>query len=177
MTFSITKSDDPKGYRLEAQQLVAEPRGQLFEFFSDAFQLERLTPPWLHFSVATPKPITITAGTLIDYKLRVHGLPMRWRSKISVWEPPAQFVDEQVKGPYRSWHHRHVFEEVEGGTLVRDIVHYRVPFAFLTDVLVKRDLDQIFRYRREAMSRIFTVPDAEPSSSDRTLTSLRRIND
>jgi ligand-binding SRPBCC domain-containing protein len=97
------------------------------------------------------------AGTQIAYKLRLHGLPIRWRSKISNWDPPFQFVDEQVRGPYRYWHHLHTFDEVDGGTLVRDSVHYAVPFGFITHpLLVRRDLTKIFNHRRDTMSRLFT---------------------
>ncbi len=125
MSVIIQKSDhDPRGFCLTTELLVSDPREQVFEFFADAFQLETITPPWLHFSVQTPRPIEMKAATLIDYKLQLHGLPVRWRSKISVWQPPFRFVDEQVKGPYRYWHHLHTFEETEGGTLVSDIVRY-----------------------------------------------------
>lgn len=158
MTLEIKKSpDDPRGYRLTTELLVEEPRGQVFEFFADAFQLETITPPWLHFSVQTPRPIEMRTGALIDYKLRLHGLPIRWRSKISNWEPPFQFVDQQERGPYRYWHHLHTFEEVDGGTLVCDIVNYAVPLGFITHpLLVRRDLTKIFTYRRETLGRIFT---------------------
>ncbi len=158
MTLLIETSDrDPRGFRLTTELLVREPREQLFEFFADAFQLETITPPWLHFVVQTPRPIDMRAGTLIDYKLRLHGLPIRWRSKISTWEPPFQFIDEQVRGPYRYWQHLHTFDEVDGGTLVRDTVHYAVPFGFIMQpLLVRRDLTKIFQYRRDTMSRLFT---------------------
>jgi ligand-binding SRPBCC domain-containing protein len=158
MRVMIGKSDrDPSGYRLTTELLVKEPREQLFEFFADAFQLETITPPWLHFSVQTPQPIVMQPGTLIDYKLQLHGLPIRWRSKISDWDPPLQFIDEQVKGPYRYWHHLHSFDEVDGGTLVRDIVHYAVPFGFITHpLLIRCDLTKIFQHRHESMSSLFT---------------------
>ena len=156
--FTIEKSERASGgYRLTTELLVEEPREQLFEFFADAFQLETITPPWLHFSVESPRPIDMHAGTLIDYKLRLHGLPIRWRSKISDWEPPFQFVDEQVKGPYRYWYHLHTFDETARGTLIRDVVHYAVPCGFITHpLLVRRDLTKIFGFRREKMSHIFT---------------------
>ncbi len=158
MTVLITKSQkDRRGFCLTTELLVDEPRPQVFEFFADAHQLETITPPWLHFSVETPCPIEMCEGTPIDYRLRLHGLPIRWRSKISDWDPPFQFVDEQVKGPYHYWHHLHTFEEVAGGTMVRDVVHYSVPFGFVTHpLLVRRDLTKIFQYRRATMSDIFT---------------------
>lgn len=158
MTVVITKSDrDHKGFRLTTELLVEESRSRVFDFFADAYQLETITPAWLQFSVQTPPPIAMHAGTLIDYRLRLHGLPIRWRSKISSWEPPLQFVDEQVKGPYHYWHHLHTFEEVSGGTMVRDIVHYSVPLGFIVHpLLVRRDLTKIFEYRQETMAQIFT---------------------
>jgi len=158
MTVSISKSTrDPRGHCLSTELQVTEPRQQVFEFFADAFQLETITPPWLHFSVETPRPIDMCNGTLIDYKLRLHGLPIRWRSRISLLKPPFQFVDEQVKGPYRYWHHLHTFDDAEGGTLIRDLVHYAVPLGFITHpLLVRRDLTRIFGFRREEMCRIFS---------------------
>lgn len=163
MSIVIVKADRvPGGYRLTTELRVAEPREQVFGFFADAFQLETITPPWLHFAVQTPRPIEMRSGTIIDYKLRLHGWPIRWRSKISLWEPPFQFVDEQVRGPYRCWHHLHTFDEVDGGTLVRDVVHYAVPLGFITHpLLVRRDLTKIFQYRRETMHGVFTpIPNS-----------------
>ncbi len=157
MSIVIERSDrERRGYRLTAELLLAEPREQVFEFFADAYQLEAMTPPWLNFTVQTPRPIAMQDGTLIDYSLRVYGLPIRWQSRISHWQPPQQFVDEQVKGPYRRWHHLHAFEEVEGGTLVRDVVDYAVPLSFLVHPFVRRDLIRIFNFRRETMSQVFT---------------------
>ena len=124
---AIQFSKSPRGgYRLTTGQFLPYPRDQVFEFFADAFQLEALTPPFLRFKVLTAPPIRIQAGTLVDYRLRLHGIPLRWRSRISVWEPPIRFVDEQLRGPYRRWYHEHSFEEVDGGTLCRDIVDYSV---------------------------------------------------
>lgn len=144
------------GFRLVAAQFLPRPREELFEFFGDAFQLEAITPPWLRFAVLTPKPIVIAAGTLIDYRLKLHGLPIRWRSVISAWEPPIRFVDEQVRGPYRRWHHEHHFEPVPGGTLCRDIVDYAVSGGSLVDAwLVRPDLRRIFLYRRRALAERF----------------------
>ena len=167
MSVVIDRSDrDPSGYQLTTELVLKEPRQQVFDFFADAFQLETITPPWLHFSVRTPAPIVMQPGTLIDYTLRLHGLPIRWRSEISSWDPPFQFVDQQVSGPYRYWHHLHTFEEVDGGTLVRDIVHYAVPFGFITHpLLVRRDLTKIFQYRHQTMSRLFTPLPCDTTSA------------
>ena len=158
MSVTITKSEErSKGYRLVAELTVAEPLEKVFEFFADAFQLETITPEWIKFAVTTPRPIEMREGTLINYKLRLHGIPIRWQSRISVWEPSRQFVDEQVKGPYRYWHHLHTFEKTENGTLVRDEVDYAFPLGFLLHpLLVRRDLTKIFEFRRQTLGRIFT---------------------
>lgn len=127
------------------------PRGihEVFGFFSDAYRLEDITPPWLHFHVLTPKPVPMFSGTKIDYKLRLHGFPIRWQSEISEWQPPHRFVDRQLRGPYRLWHHLHTFEERDGGILVKDRVDYAVLGGPLIHWLaVKRDLEHIFTYRR-----------------------------
>ena len=156
MNVSITRSErDPRGFCLTTQLLVAQPRSKVFEFFADAHEVETITPPWLYFSVRTPSPIEMQAGTLIDYRLRLHGLPIRWRSKISVWEPPCRFVDEQVRGPYAYWHHLHTFSELDGGTLVADTVHYAVPCSWIAHPLVRRDLRNIFQYRCDTMKQLF----------------------
>lgn len=150
-------ADNSRGFKLCAELQVAESPEQLFEFFSDAFQLESITPPWLHFSVESDRPIQMSSGTLIDYRLRLHGLPIRWRTLISIWEPPFRFVDEQVRGPYRYWRHEHTFEPHGGGTIVRDIVRYGVPLGRLVHPLfVKHDLRRIFEYREQRLSSIFT---------------------
>jgi ligand-binding SRPBCC domain-containing protein len=111
-----------KIYRIERETFLSRPRPEVFELFADAGNLEELTPPWLSFEVVTPRPIEMAVGRFIDYRLKVRGVPVRWRSVISVWEPPVRFVDEQVRGPYRRWHHEHLFEERDGGTAVVDRV-------------------------------------------------------
>jgi ligand-binding SRPBCC domain-containing protein len=142
--------------RLSAELYLPQPRDEVFAFFADATRLEDLTPPWLHFHVLTPPPIHMHEGTLIDYRLRVHGLPMRWQSRISVWDPPYQFVDEQTRGPYRLWRHAHQFEVCGSGTLCRDIVEYRAPGGWLVDrVFVRADLRKIFSYRQRRLAELF----------------------
>lgn len=147
---------DAGGYRLEAQLLLPQPREQLFEFFADAFELETITPPWLQFAVVSRAPIQMAEGTLIDYRLRLHGIRIRWQSRISAWEPPYRFVDEQTRGPYRRWHHEHRFDEVNGGTLCRDVVHYKVTGGALVNALfVRSDLRKIFTFRQQKLSELF----------------------
>lgn len=133
------------------------PPEKIFPFFADAGNLDALTPPWLNFHIVTPLPITMRAGTLIDYHLRVRGLPLRWRTRINVWQPSQRFVDEQLRGPYRQWIHEHTFEARDGGTVARDVVYYSVPFDFLVHRrLVRPDVDKIFAYRRQELVKKFS---------------------
>jgi ligand-binding SRPBCC domain-containing protein len=136
-------------YRLDTWLWLPLPRADVFAFFANAKNLERITPSFLAFRILTPMPLDMRSGTLIDYRVGLRGLPMKWRSKITTWEPPVRFVDVQVRGPYREWKHTHSFEERDGGTLVVDTVEYtlRGP-AFITKVinrlLVAPDLTRIF---------------------------------
>ncbi len=134
------------------------PPDELFPFFADAANLNSITPPWLHFRVVTPPPIVMREGTLIDYRLRVRGLPLSWRTLIKEWQPPHCFVDEQLRGPYRQWIHKHTFEASRGGTIARDWVRYAAPFDFLTHRwLVRPDIESIFRFRAEALQKRFAA--------------------
>ena len=143
-------------FTFQSQIWLAKRREELFPFFSDAANLERLTPPLLHFKILTPNLIVMQEGTLIDYSLRVHGVPLRWKTRISVWEPPCRFVDEQLSGPYRQWIHEHRFEEENGGTLCVDSVRYSIWGGALVNALVvKRDVAKIFAYRNARLSEIF----------------------
>ena len=134
-------------------------REEVFEFFSAARNLEQITPPLLQFQVLTPEPIPMGEGTLIDYRLKVHGLPMKWRTKITRWNPPYQFADIQLKGPYKVWDHTHTFLEEDGGTRMIDEVIYELPFGPLGDVvhalMVRRDVEEIFRYRNGVIGALF----------------------
>lgn len=145
-------------HRLQRQQYVDRPLADVFDFFAEAHNLERITPPWLSFTVLTPGPIEMRVGALIDYRLRVHGVPLRWTSRIEDWEPGRSFVDRQLRGPYGLWHHRHTFAAAGEGTVVRDQVDYAMPFAALGDLahrlFVRRDLERIFSYRHEAVPRL-----------------------
>ena len=144
------------GYRLTAEMFVALPREEVFGFFADARELGRITPPWLDFKILTPMPVEMQQGTLLDYRIRLRGIPIRWRTEICVWEPSSRFVDQQLKGPYRRWYHEHTFESVDGGTLVKDNVHYMVPFGDLVHRLfVKSDLVKIFQFRQDTLKEIF----------------------
>jgi ligand-binding SRPBCC domain-containing protein len=148
--------------QFEVEMVVPRRRDEVFAFFADARNLERLTPPWLRFEVATPEPILLHAGAEIQYRLRWHGIPLRWTSRITDWDPPRIFVDEQIRGPYRLWRHEHVFDEVEGGTRVRDRVLYAAPAPrFVERLFVRRDLERIFAYRQERLREIFGASRAE----------------
>lgn len=139
-----------------AEVWLPRPRPEVFAFFADAGNLERLTPPWLGFHILTPRPIAMHPGTLIDYKLRVHGLPLRWRTEIRSWEPPVRFSDVQLRGPYRLWEHTHSFEERDGGTLCRDHVRWAVwGGALVARLFVERDIATIFGYRTKVLAELF----------------------
>lgn len=145
-----------KTFHYDCELWLPRPVELVFPFFADARNLERITPPFLRFRVLTPEPIEMGVGTLIDYRLRVHGLPLRWRSEITAWDPPHRFVDEQRRGPYRKWHHEHTFEPRDGGTLAKDSVEYAVPGGALVDRLfVRRDVERIFAHRRRVLSELF----------------------
>jgi ligand-binding SRPBCC domain-containing protein len=140
----------------ESKLWLPRPREEVFAFFSDPGNLEAITPPWVRFQTLTPAPIKMKAGALIDYKLRVRGFPFRWRTKITAWEPPVRFEDEQIRGPYRLWVHEHRFEVRDDGTLVCDRVRYAVWFDFLVhELLVRRDVARIFAYRTERLRQRF----------------------
>ncbi len=146
---------------LTTEQFFPNPIEEVFDFFGDAGNLEDITPPWLKFHVVTPQPILMQAGTLIDYTLRLHMIPIKWKTEIAVWERPYRFVDRQLKGPYKKWHHTHTFTKVDGGTQVCDHVEYDVPGGRLANwLLVENDVRRIFQYRFDAMQRIFIVPSS-----------------
>lgn len=145
---------------LSQEQFVPRPRSEVFAFFSDARNLERLTPPWLNFEIVEI-PAQLNEGALIRYRLALRGLPLHWTTRIEEWVPGERFVDLQLAGPYALWHHTHEFEDAEGGTLIRDVVRYRVPFGPIGEIvrktLVERDTRKIFDYRREMIEREFLV--------------------
>ncbi len=143
-------------FTLTATQRLPRPLGEVFPFFADAGNLDVITPPWLRFEILTPRPSALRVGVRIEYRLRLRGLPLRWQSEITAWQPPHRFVDEQRRGPYRTWIHEHTFEEHGGGTLVRDRVQYAVFGGELVERLfVRRDLAKIFAYRQRRLGEIY----------------------
>jgi hypothetical protein len=142
-------------YRLDAAVTLPASREAVFAFFADPGNLEAITPPWLRFGLRE-RPAEVRRGTRIAYGMRLHGLPVRWRSEISAWEPPQRFVDEQVRGPYRRWHHEHTFTDAGEGTEVRDRVDFALPpGGRLVAPVVSRDLRRIFGYRQRALAERF----------------------
>lgn len=148
----------PRGTRMfiTRQWIVGDPASQ-FPFFSAAENLETITPPWLNFRIIGKSTKQIQEGTLIDYKLRIKGLPVKWRTRIENWDPPHKFVDTQLRGPYRTWHHTHTFEKLGSGTLMTDRVLYRMYFWPLGDFalpMVKKDVTTIFTYRKQVIEKL-----------------------
>lgn len=153
-------------FTLRFELWLPRPRNEIFPFFAEARNLETLTPSWLKFEVLTPAPIEMRPGALIDYRIRVHGIPIRWRTEISEWQAPHRFVDRQLKGPYTLWHHTHTFEERDGGTLCLDDVRYRPRGGALVNWLfVRRDVDRIFRFRQQRLRELFGSPSTPPVPS------------
>ncbi|MDT7856403.1 SRPBCC family protein [Rubrivirga sp. S365] len=148
-------------HRLHTTTRLALPRSEVFDFFSDAENLERITPPELDFEITTPRPIEIGEGALIDYRLGLFGVRFGWRTEIVRWEPPYRFVDQQVRGPYRRWHHTHSFVEVEGpggaATRMDDEVLWELPLSPAGELaypLVRAQLARIFGYRQRAIREL-----------------------
>jgi len=153
---------------LERQQIIPCPRAETFAFFSDAFNLERITPSFLRFRILTPSPINMETGTLIEYRLALFGAPINWRTVIESWIPEESFVDRQIKGPYAYWRHTHTFD-VKGPrqTLMQDRVEYSIPLAILGRVahglFIKRWLNEIFDYRAVMTAHLLGVDHKETS--------------
>ena len=146
---------------LERQLVFDQPIDVVFSFFSDASNLEVLTPPWLNFNILTVLPIKMKTGTQINYKLKLHGIPIKWQSDITKWDPPNKFVDEQTKGPYTKWVHIHKFTETPQGILIKDRVEYQVPGGFVSNFLyVRNQLNQIFDYRQNKMQEFFELKNS-----------------
>jgi ligand-binding SRPBCC domain-containing protein len=141
---------------LHEETIVPASLDETFAFFSDAANLERLTPPWLNFRIRTPQPIAMAEGTEIEYRIVLYGLPIPWLTRIDVWEPGVRFVDRQVRGPYRWWHHEHRFEAADGGTRVIDHVEFVPRARLVSGPMVRRDVRRIFDYRKGRLPALFT---------------------
>ena len=145
-------------YRLIREKVIACPLDEVFAFFADARNLEALTPPWLRFEILTPGEIEMRVGSIIQYALRVHCLPVHWTTAITVWNPPFEFVDVQLRGPYVMWHHRHTFESVGNSTRMIDDLNYRLPLGWIGramhSLMVRRDLKTIFDYREQTIKQL-----------------------
>lgn len=146
-------------FTLEREQWVPRPLQEVFAFFADARNLETLTPDWLSFEILTPGPIRMTAGVIIDYKLRWHGIPLHWKTEIVHWEPPNCFEDLEIKGPYKLWRHTHRFAAIEDGTRISDSVQYALPFGLLGRAVhaisIRRNVEEIFEHRDRKVRALF----------------------
>jgi len=154
-----------KTYTIETQTTLNKSIREVFPFFANAENLDKVTPPWLKFEILTPLPIEMNVGTKVDYRLRLHGIPIRWRSEITEWDPPHKFADVQIKGPYRFWKHEHFFSAEGNQTRMIDQVEYAIPgwiFApIVHSLFVKQDLSKIFDYRERKFLEIFNVKKLE----------------
>lgn len=161
MTPSIRLETNGRNTVVLAEQRLPRPIDEVFTFFSDACNLERITPPNVRFKILTPTPIDMKVGTLIDYKLRIKGLPIRWRTRICEWDPPNRFADEQLKGPYHLWHHTHWFKPDGDHTLIGDRIEYRPRGGPLINaIFVKRDVRKIFTHRQAVLAELFPEESA-----------------
>lgn len=143
-------------HELTTTTRVPRPRDEVFAFFSNPRNLRHLTPASAQLEILTPDPFDMTQGAVLDYRIRMLGFPLNWKSRISVWDPPNRFVDEQIRGPFRVWIHEHRFESDGDATVCIDHVQYDVPLPWLTQSLVRRRLDAIFRYRQARIAELFS---------------------
>jgi ligand-binding SRPBCC domain-containing protein len=154
----------PRLRQLHREMWVPLPLDTVFSFFSNPANLELVTPPWVGFKILSRLPVEMKTGAVLDYAIRVRGIPLRWRSEITDWQPPLRFSDLQIKGPYAVWHHEHRFEARHGGTLVTDDVRYAIPLSWMPGsrwvekYLVSPDVEKIFAHRRGALLRHFGLP-------------------
>jgi ligand-binding SRPBCC domain-containing protein len=155
-------------HQLTRTQLVGRPIPEVFAFFADPSNLEALTPPFLHFRILTPMPIEMRPGAQLDYQLSLFGVPVRWRTRITDWQPEKRFVDEQESGPYALWRHTHEFEARGSSTLIRDVVDYSEPLGPVGTIahllFVRRTLDRIFDFRLEAIVRLLEGTKGSPEA-------------
>lgn len=152
-----------KTYFFKQEIHIPQPLETVFQFFSNAENLNRLTPPHLDFKILTRLPIIMTKGTLIDYQLKIYHFPVKWKTEITVWEPSYRFIDSQIKGPYKKWIHEHKFETVGDNTKMTDTVEYAIPGGIfspaINNVFVRRDIQKIFDFREEQLLKIFGQHD------------------
>ena len=148
-----------KYYKLLKSQFIDKPINEVFSFFEKPENLQEITPLYLNFKIITPSPIKMEVGQIISYNIKLRGIPIKWNSLISSYDPPNSFIDQQIKGPYAIWHHTHRFKEQDGGTLIEDEVKYAIPFGIVGRILnylfIKNDLKKIFQYREERIALIF----------------------
>ena len=144
---------------LTTTTVINKPLSEIFEFFSNAENLNKITPPDMQFKILTPLPIIIKKGTLIDYKIKVNGIPFNWQTEITEWEPNKRFIDKQLKGPYRVWIHEHTFEEKDGKTIMNDHVQFLSPGWFLEPIInklfIEKKVKGIFAYREKILTNLF----------------------
>jgi|TARA_B100000953_G_scaffold65793_1_gene52623 hypothetical protein len=156
-----------KIYELVKTQVIDSSIDNVFDFFAKPENLKTITPEKLSFNIITPTPITMDKGTVIDYTIRLFGIQVHWRALITRYDPPHEFIDEQIKGPYNFWYHTHKFKEVEGGVEISDRVNYSIPMGVFGQVLhflwIKRDLEKIFSHRKRIIDNIFVknCPDED----------------
>lgn len=148
--------------RLLSEVHLSTPRDRVFERFSAPATLESLSPPWVHCRMIGPAPAVMALGATIEYRFRLHGVPIRWVAGITMWNPPDVFVDEQVRGPYRRWTHTHTFVAKGDTTIVGDRIEFAAPGGKFIERWVVRDLRRIFLFRREALLRGFAEPQPWP---------------
>jgi len=142
-------------WRVTARLWLPRPADEVFAFFADAANLNHITPAWVHFRILTPLPVAMKKGARIDYVIRLHGLPVRWETEITAWEPGRRFIDEQRRGPYRAWTHEHTFAAERGGTWCGDTVDYEPPGGALVNRwFVQPDVFRIFTFRHQTMKRL-----------------------
>jgi len=150
-----------KTFEISTKQYINKPLEVVFEFFSKPENLEMITPASLSFNILTPTPIKMGKGSLIDYTIRLFGIPIHWRTLISDYEPPFRFVDQQIKGPYTFWHHTHTFQSVDGGVEIIDKVKYSLPMGWLGtlahSIWVRKDLEKIFEHRKTVIQNYFGI--------------------
>ena len=160
-----------KTHHLQRTQVIDKPLEEVFDFFADAANLQALTPEFLKFKILTPMPVEMREDARLEYSIKLFGVPVKWRTRISVWEPGVRFVDEQESGPYAIWRHTHTFEAQGNQTVMRDEVEYVEPLGWLGAIahtlFVERTLARIFDYREDAVSRIFEQPSPQTPNEDR----------